>query len=49
MRTSKAYLLGDELVGLVEESAALRVAEDHPRKVDILELLEPVMGEEWQS
>ena len=33
-------LLGDELVGFVEESSALRVTEDDPFESDVLELVE---------
>jgi hypothetical protein len=42
---AKPHLLGDELIGLVEEGAALRVSEDDPREVDVLELLEAVVKE----
>lgn len=37
-----AHLLSNKLVRLVEEGAALRVAEDDPLEANVLELLEPV-------
>lgn len=41
-RKPRTHLLSDELVGLVEEGTALRVAEDDPLEVDVLELLKSV-------
>lgn len=43
-KRDKAHLLGDELVGLVEEGATLRVAEDDPVQADVLQLGEPGEG-----
>lgn len=34
----RTHLGGDELIGLVEDGATLRVSEDNPLEVDILEL-----------
>jgi len=48
-RKAKPHLLGDELVGLVEESAALRVTENDPRELDVLELLKPVVKEKGRG
>lgn len=47
-REAGTNLLGDELVRLVEDGAALRVAEDDPVEANVLELLEPVMGHSRQ-
>ena len=38
----RVYLLGDLLVSLVEDSAALRVAEDDPLESNVVQLVDPV-------